>query len=138
MSKTDNDDKYKRWEEFHRSYEKKWRQRVMKEREAAMKEQENRDRRAAKAQKQREAAAAAAAAANAAKRAAPRVAAPAPIDPVKQKRREMLARMGLTIDSAIEIKKAWKRLALQYHPDKCGGQDTQFKSILEAYEFLMK
>jgi hypothetical protein len=112
----------------------------MKEREAAMKEQENRDRRATKAQKQREAAAnaaekAKAEAANAAKRAAPRA---PPIDPVKQKRHEMLVRMGLAVDNPIEIKKAWKRLALQYHPDKYGGQDTQFKSILEAYEFLMK
>jgi hypothetical protein len=136
MSKTTDDDKYKRWDGIYSSYEKKWRQRAQREREAALKEQVNRDRRAAKAQKQREAAATAAA--NAAKRSAPRTAAPPPIDPIKQRRREMLARMGLTIDSAIEIKKAWKRLALQYHPDKCGGADTQFKSILEAYEFLMK
>ena len=131
MSKATDNDKYKRWDEIHSSYEKKWRQRAQREREAVLKEQENRDRRAAKAQRQR------AAAANAAKRAPPPVA-PAPVDPLKQRRREMLGRMGLTIDSAIEIKKAWKRLALQYHPDKCGGQDTQFKSILEAYEFLMK
>lgn len=135
MSKTTDEDKYKRWDNIHSSYEKKWRQRAQREREAVLKEQENRDRWATKAQRQREAAATATAnAANTAKRAPPLP----PLDPVKQRRREMLARMGLDIDSAIEIKKAWKRLALQYHPDKCGGQDTQFKSILEAYEFLMK
>lgn len=134
MSNAADNDKYKRWDEIHSSYEKKWRQRTQREREAALKEQMNRDRQAAKAQKQRKAAATATA--NAAPRAPP-IMLP-PVDPVKQRRREMLARMGLIIDSAIEIKKAWKRLALQYHPDKCGGQDTQFKSILEAYEFLMK
>jgi hypothetical protein len=133
MSKTTDDHKYMRGDNIHSSYEKKWRQRTQWGREAVLKEQENRDRRAAKAQKQRDDATA-----NAAKRAAPRTAAPAPIDPVRLRRREMLARMGLTIDCAIEIKKAWKRLALQYHPDKCGGVDTQFKSTLEAYEFLMK
>jgi hypothetical protein len=136
MSKAADEDKYKRRDEIHLSYERKWRQRVQREREAILKAQENQDRRAAKAQKQREAAATAAS--NASKKAQPRTIPPPPVDPVKQRRREMLARMGLTIDSAIEIKKAWKRLALQYHPDKCGGQDTQFKSILEAYEFLMK
>jgi hypothetical protein len=129
MFKT-NDDKYKKWEKSNSSYEKKWRERVIKKQEAAMKEQENRDRLAAKAQKQREAEANAEA--NVPKKPPPNT------PPVIQRRREMLTRMGLAIDNPVEIKKAWKRLVLQYHPDKCGGQDTKFKSILEAYEFLLR
>ena len=37
-----------------------------------------------------------------------------------------------------EIKKAFKRLAKEYHPDKNDGNDTVFKEINEAYEILSK
>jgi len=35
-----------------------------------------------------------------------------------------------------EIKKAFRRLAIQYHPDKEGGNEEKFKEINEAYEVL--
>ncbi len=35
-----------------------------------------------------------------------------------------------------EIKKAFRRLAVQHHPDKAGGDETKFKEINEAYEVL--
>src|SRR5690349_14673386 len=35
-----------------------------------------------------------------------------------------------------EIKKAFRRLAVQYHPDKEGGDEAKFKEINEAYEVL--
>jgi molecular chaperone DnaJ len=35
-----------------------------------------------------------------------------------------------------EIKKAFRRLAVQHHPDKEGGDETRFKEINEAYEVL--
>lgn len=38
--------------------------------------------------------------------------------------------------SADEIKKAFRRLAVQYHPDKEGGDENKFKEINEAYEVL--
>lgn len=38
--------------------------------------------------------------------------------------------------SADEIKKAFRRLAVQYHPDKQGGDESKFKEINEAYEVL--
>lgn len=45
--------------------------------------------------------------------------------------------LGVTKDaSADEIKKAFRRLAVQHHPDKEGGDETKFKEINEAYEVL--
>lgn len=38
--------------------------------------------------------------------------------------------------SADEIKKAFRKLAVQYHPDKDGGDEEKFKEINEAYEVL--
>ena len=35
-----------------------------------------------------------------------------------------------------EIKKAFRRKAVEHHPDKTGGDDTSFKEINEAYEVL--
>lgn len=38
--------------------------------------------------------------------------------------------------SADEIKKAFRRKAVQYHPDKEGGDEAKFKEVNEAYEVL--
>lgn len=38
--------------------------------------------------------------------------------------------------SADEIKKAFRKAAVQYHPDKDGGDETKFKEVNEAYEIL--
>lgn len=35
-----------------------------------------------------------------------------------------------------EVKKAYRRLAHQYHPDKPGGDESRFKEINEAYQIL--
>lgn len=38
--------------------------------------------------------------------------------------------------NAEEIKKAFRKLAHQYHPDKAGGDEVKFKEINEAYQVL--
>lgn len=38
--------------------------------------------------------------------------------------------------SADEIKRAYRKLATQHHPDKTGGDEAKFKEISEAYEVL--
>jgi len=38
--------------------------------------------------------------------------------------------------SSAEIKKAYRKLAMQHHPDRTNGDDTKFKEIKEAYETL--
>jgi molecular chaperone DnaJ len=38
--------------------------------------------------------------------------------------------------SADEIKRAYRKLALEHHPDRHGGQDSKFKELGEAYETL--
>lgn len=45
--------------------------------------------------------------------------------------------LGLGKDASDdEIKKAFRRAAIEHHPDKTGGDDSQFKEINEAYEVL--
>ncbi len=45
--------------------------------------------------------------------------------------------LGISKDaSADEIKKAFRKAAIKYHPDKDGGDETKFKEASEAYEVL--
>jgi DnaJ-class molecular chaperone len=47
--------------------------------------------------------------------------------------------LGLNSNASIhDIRRAYKREALKHHPDKNGGNDTRFKEINAAYQFLMK
>lgn len=45
--------------------------------------------------------------------------------------------LGVSKDASDdEIKKAFRRAAVQHHPDKEGGDETKFKEVNEAYEVL--
>lgn len=45
--------------------------------------------------------------------------------------------LGIKKDASLdEIKKAYRKLAHQYHPDKKGGDEAKFKKINEAYQVL--
>ncbi|KAF8090810.1 hypothetical protein N665_0466s0014 [Sinapis alba] len=47
--------------------------------------------------------------------------------------------LGLTpFASQAEVKRAFKRLALKYHPDVHKGQEKDFKEIISAYECLLQ
>jgi DnaJ homolog subfamily C member 7 len=59
----------------------------------------------------------------------------------KSKRKDYYKILGVTKDaSEQELKKAYRRLAIQYHPDKNRdgeGNDEKFKELGEAYEILI-
>lgn len=45
--------------------------------------------------------------------------------------------LGVSKDSSLaEIKKAYRRMAHKYHPDKKGGDEAKFKEVNEAYQTL--
>jgi len=45
--------------------------------------------------------------------------------------------LGLSSDASMEeVKKAYRKLALQYHPDLKSGQEEVFKEIVQAYEMI--
>ena len=35
-----------------------------------------------------------------------------------------------------EVRKSWKSLCLKHHPDKQGGDVTQFQKVQKAYEYI--
>ena len=47
------------------------------------------------------------------------------------------ATLGVQENASLdEIKKAYRKLAMKHHPDRTGGDDTQFKEIQTAYDTL--
>ncbi len=52
-------------------------------------------------------------------------------------KRDYYETLGLSKSAtADEIKRAYRKLAMEHHPDKHGGDDAQFKEVSEAYEVL--
>lgn len=52
-------------------------------------------------------------------------------------KRDYYETLGINKDaSADEVKKAFRKLAVKYHPDKEGGDEAKFKEANEAYEVL--
>lgn len=60
------------------------------------------------------------------------------VSPVEAARRNALTLLRLPHDEKDykRVRKAYKRLAMRYHPDKNNGNDTEFKKINNAYEEL--
>jgi curved DNA-binding protein CbpA len=53
-------------------------------------------------------------------------------------RQQALTVLGLPANATPQqIKRRYRTLAKQYHPD-CGGDPRQMQKIIAAYEFLMK
>lgn len=45
--------------------------------------------------------------------------------------------LGLSVEASLdEVKKAYRKLALRYHPDLSSGDEATFKQIVEAYEMI--
>lgn len=45
--------------------------------------------------------------------------------------------LGLSVEASLdEVKKAYRKLALRYHPDLTSGDEAKFKQIVEAYEMI--
>jgi len=62
------------------------------------------------------------------------------IDEIEQLKYNPLQILGLSEDThytALDIKKAYKNLAMRYHPDK-GGSEEVFKILTKAYVYLLK
>lgn len=51
--------------------------------------------------------------------------------------KDLYSILGVARDASEEdIKKAYRKLAHQYHPDKAGGNEAKFKEVNEAYQVL--
>lgn len=49
------------------------------------------------------------------------------------------ALLGVTLDSSpVEVRNAYRELALQTHPDRSGGDGAQFRVVHDAYEFVTR